>query len=198
MKSQTEISVLALPRKISAARRALEKSLLEMSAADAEDAENGGKPFLTSEKINLETELSAIATIDLAELEELAEYQLALDQIALMMGMRPVDLAQAMEDHENVRMAYLRGSARGISLLTMTMYQKARLGETRALMFMLERKGGWAVPMHTKPDEPPRVMISTQNMTLGFSDNAAKLGQDQAKLASLNLELNAESGPDEK
>jgi hypothetical protein len=77
-----------------------------------------------------------------AEMETLASV-LNQDQIADYFGITRPTLAALMERDEDISLRYKRGKAKAIGKIAQSLVQKARAGDTTAMIFYLKTQAGW-------------------------------------------------------
>lgn len=85
--------------------------------------------------------------IDLAKVESFASRGLTEDQVASSLGLSLKAIKQDTKLQAEFKAAYQRGEAKGVAVISNLLFDKAKSGDTQAMIFFLKAKG-WS-------DKPP-------------------------------------------
>lgn len=86
-------------------------------------------------------------TIDLAKVESFASRGLTEEQVACSLGVLLKNIKQDAQLLTQFKEAYQRGEAKGVAVISNLLFDKAKSGDTQAMIFFLKAKG-WS-------DKPP-------------------------------------------
>lgn len=86
-------------------------------------------------------------TIDLGKVESFASRGLTEEQVANSLGLLLSNIKQDQQLFAQFKEAYQRGEAKGVAVISNLLFDKAKAGDTQAMIFFLKSKG-WS-------DKPP-------------------------------------------
>ena len=82
--------------------------------------------------------------VDLDEIEMMASVGMTTKQIAEALHINPSVFGRLLTNDPVVQEAVDRGTARGVKMVTDSLFQNAMKGNVAAQIFFLKNKGGWA------------------------------------------------------
>lgn len=85
--------------------------------------------------------------IDQARVESFASRGLTEEQVASSLGLSLADIERDITLLTRFKEAYQRGEAKGVAVISNLLFDKAKAGDTQAMIFFLKSKG-WS-------DKPP-------------------------------------------
>lgn len=79
--------------------------------------------------------------IDFAKVESFASRGLTEEQVASSLGVLLKDINQDAQLLAQFKEAYQRGEAKGVAVISNLLFDKAKAGDTQAMIFFLKSKG---------------------------------------------------------
>lgn len=94
--------------------------------------------------VNSNGQVYPLPKVDLDEIEMMASVGMTTKQIAEALHVNPSVFGRLLANDPVVQEAVDRGTARGVKMVTDSLFQNALKGNVAAQIFFLKNKGGWA------------------------------------------------------
>lgn len=102
------------------------------------------------------------AKIDIAEVEEMAAHGLSFKEISICLGITERTLQRRKKLQKDLEEAIERGRTKGIQAVANKLFEQCMGGNSKAMVFYLQARGGWTTKQEVKADVTSTVKTEIQ------------------------------------